>query len=415
MNICLSAKNTNKLVNLELTCQLNDNQAFYRNALINYVEEAAIRHLGMLHILKHEGYELANVLLKQTEDIALIKDFFLQYRELEAKSRSLHHAYISGDSDQIKAHLIDFYVLFSPLEGGFTLASEPIKDIKIKAGFLVSFPTLTSTAIINQDCGLGKITEEAIALVHNLDYKSNVITWLPNSFTRSGIRLSTAMTQPSAPGDEFNLIEKAYIDYHNQALATIRFCLDLLTLLNLELGVSMSNLMRLYTVIPSRDSNKRQAGSVSSLLGWAWQDFDPHADILEEQCHLCVQLVHEFFHTKLNLVEKNIPLYTTDGNSPEIFSPWKNRNRPLRQVIHALMTFSAGAAVWTKLIISPWFSSQKIGSQAENYWSETVEFADLAYQGLFNSEVLTDEGKTLISACVEQLKLSVKIGRESLC
>jgi len=238
---------------------------------------------------------------------------------------------------------------------------------------------------------------------------------LPNKFTRSGIRLSTAMTQPSAAGDEFHLIEKAQIDYYNQALNTICFCLDLLPLLNLELGISMSNLMKLYTVIPSRDPNKRQAGSVSSLLGWAWQDFDPNVDILEEQCHLCVQLVHEFFHTKLNLVEKNIPLYTTDGNSPEIFSPWKNRNRPLRQVIHALMTFSAGAAVWNKLITSLSFSSPKIYSQAEDYWSETIEFANLAYQGLFNSEVLTDAGKTLVSACVEQLNLTVKIGRDSLC
>ena len=87
----------------------------------------------MLHILSNEGYELATVLLQHIEDIDLMKELFLQYRELEAKSRSLFQACLNGDRSKIKAHLIDLYVLFSPVAGSFSLGSQPIKDISVNA------------------------------------------------------------------------------------------------------------------------------------------------------------------------------------------------------------------------------------------------------------------------------------------
>ena len=260
-----------------------------------------------------------------------------------------------------------------------------------------------------------EITKQAIEML--IDDKSDRITWLPDSFTRSGIRISTAITQPAVAGNEFNFIEKNYL-HDVSAVSTrhdeIRLCLDLLSFLDMGLGVSMSRLMKVYTVLPRYSLTTRRAGSVSHLPGWAWQDFDPEADRMEEKCHLCVQMVHEFFHTKVNLVEKNVRLYITDGNSPQVFSPWKNRDRPLRQVIHALITFSAGAAVWAKLVSSPWFSSEKLYSEAESYWVETLSFADVAYQGLIKSETLTDAGKLLVSACVDNLQLTIKSGRSHL-
>ncbi|MDF0556326.1 hypothetical protein [Kamptonema sp. UHCC 0994] len=78
------------------------------------------------------------------------------------------------------------------------------------------------------------------------------------------------------------------------------------------------------------------------------------------------------------------------------------------------MTFSAGAAVWAKLVASPWFSSEKLDSQAESYWVETLSFADVAYQGLIKSETLTDAGKLLVGAYVENLHSVVKVGRSLL-
>lgn len=416
MIVCAEQETKIGTVDLELTCKLDDTQLFYQNALIKYVEESATRHIAMLHILSNQGYELAVALLKQTDDVDVLSGLFLQYRELEANSRSLFQAYVSGDIGKIQEFLINFYTLFSPLGGGLSLGLEPLKNVKVTAGSLLCFPTLARAGAVMQDSDLGEITKQAIDVL--IDRKSDRITWLPDSFTRSGIRISTAITQPAAAGNEFNFIEKDYV--HDVSAVTtrhdeIRLCLDMLGFLGIGLGVSMSRVMKVYTVLPRYSPTTRKAGSVSQLPGWAWQDFDPEADRMEERCHLCVQMVHEFFHTKVNLIEKNVRLYTTDGNSPEVFSPWKNRARPLRQVIHALLTFSAGAAVWAKLVSSPWFSSEKLYSEAESYWVETLGFADIAYQGLIKSEALTDAGKVLVSAGVDRLYSVIKEGRNSLC
>jgi hypothetical protein len=416
MIICADQETKIGTVDLELTCKLDDTQLFYQNALMKYVEESATRHIAMLYILSNQGYDLASALLKQSEDVDILSGLFLQYRELEAKYRSLFQSYVSGETASINECLIDFYALFSPLSGGLSLGLDPLKNVKVAAGSLLCFPTLARAGAVMQDSDLGEITKQAIDVL--IDRKSDRITWLPDSFTRSGIRISTAITQPAAAGNEFNFIEKDYV-HDVSAVSTrhdeIRLCLDMLSFLDMGLGVSMSRLMKVYTVLPRYSPTTRKAGSVSHLPGWAWQDFDPEADRMEERCHLCVQMVHEFFHTKVNLIEKNVRLYTTDGNSPQVFSPWKNRDRPLRQVIHALMTFSAGAAVWAKLVSSPWFSSGKLYSEAESYWVETLGFADIAYQGLIKSEALTDAGKILVSACVDNLHSVVKASRSNLC
>jgi hypothetical protein len=416
MIVCAEQETKIGTVDLELTCKLDDTQLFYQNALIKYVEESATRHIAMLHILSNQDYELATALLQQSDDVDILSGLFLQYRELEAKSRSLFQAYVSGDTDSIKAFLINFYTLFSPLSGGLSFGLDPLINAKVTAGSLLCFPTLARAGAVTQDSNLAEIAEQAIEVL--IDRKSDHITWWPDSFTRSGIRISTAITQPAAAGNEFNFVEKDYVhDFSAVSIRhdEIRLCLDMLGFLDIGLGVSMSRLMKVYTVLPRYSPTTRKAGSVSHLPGWAWQDFDPEADRMEERCHLCVQMVHEFFHTKVNLVEKNVRLYTTDGNSPEIFSPWKNRNRPLRQVIHALMTFSAGAVVWAKLVSSPWFSSGKLYSQAESYWVETIEFADIAYKNLVESKILTAAGKNLVSSCVDNLHSVVKASGTSLC
>lgn len=89
MNIFAEQETKIKTVDLELTCRLDDTQLFYQNSLIEYVEESATRHIAMLYILSNQGYELASALLKQNDDVDILSGLFLQYRELEAKSRSL--------------------------------------------------------------------------------------------------------------------------------------------------------------------------------------------------------------------------------------------------------------------------------------------------------------------------------------
>ncbi|MEK0196464.1 hypothetical protein, partial [Microcoleus anatoxicus] len=117
----------------------------------------------------------------------------------EAKSRSLFQAYVSGDTGRIQDFLINFYSLFSPLSGGLSLGLDPLKNVKVTAGSLLCFPTLARAAAVMRDSNLGEITEQAIEVL--IDCKSDRITWLPDSFTRSGIRISTAITQPAAAGN----------------------------------------------------------------------------------------------------------------------------------------------------------------------------------------------------------------------
>ncbi|MGB3238281.1 MAG: hypothetical protein WBB29_08295, partial [Geitlerinemataceae cyanobacterium] len=273
-------RNTNLgLVDLTLTCKLDDTQLFYQNALIEHAEHSATRYLGLLYILKNEGYELAKILLKQSEDLNILSSLFLQYRELEAKARSLYQAYICRDIDVVNNSLIDLYVLFSPLSGGFSLGSDILKNIPVDADSLVCFPTLSGVVAVNKDNNLGSIVEQVINLLCNNKYDD--ITWISDSFTRSGIRISTAMNQPAVAGNEFNLIEKNYIDdlaavnnRHNE----IRFCLDLLPLLDMGLSISINRVMKVYTVLPRYSPTTRKAGSVSLLPGWAWQDFDSEID-----------------------------------------------------------------------------------------------------------------------------------------
>ena len=110
MSICTEQETKIGTVDLEFTCKLDDTQLFYQNALIKYVEESATRYIAILHILSNQGYELAEALLKQSEDVDILSGLFLQYRELEANSRSLFQAYVSGDTGSIENFLIDFPV-----------------------------------------------------------------------------------------------------------------------------------------------------------------------------------------------------------------------------------------------------------------------------------------------------------------
>lgn len=392
-----------KVVDIEQVCKINDAQLFYREALHKTVEESAARYIAMLHILSHQKYKLASSLLEQSEDINLTAALFLRCRELEAKSRCLFKSYADDDFNGINVHLRDLYALFSPLSGGFSLGSEPLRDQHIGAGSLIHFPTIAGTAVVYSDSDLGDITESVIDLL--VGGNSKCVRWLPSDFTNLGIRISVATTQPVSAGTEFHFSEQGTLP-GDDALAAVRSCLDMLPLIDVSLSTAMEGVMKVFTVVPRYSLSMRRAGSVSLLPGWAWQDYDSKADPVQEKCHLCVQMVHEFFHTKVNLIERNISLYITDGNTPEVFSPWKQRKRPLRQVVHALLTFSAGASVWAKLVSSPLSLSEDVHLQAERYWNETLSFANLAYQGLIETEALTNAGLRLVSTCIDHLQSS---------
>lgn len=220
-----------------------------------------------------------------------------------------------------------------------------------------------------------------------------------------GTRRFLSTRQPSEAENEYSIF--AFGDLPEaDSVAFVDYCLMLVSNLDPKLRALMSDLYKTLTVCP-RSPEMRQAGSVSSLPGWVWQDVDPDAHYEEEFPHLITQLVHEFFHTKLNIVEKYIAIWNTDGRVPLLFSPWKDRNRPIRQVIHALMTFSAGGVALKQTLDVPRVATSKIEEWAVDYWRENLSYAKDTEKVLMDSGALTKEGELLVKSIVSNFNSSV--------
>jgi len=388
---------------------LDDDSPFYEQIMVSYVGKAAARYLALLYIISRDGYPLAGSLLNQCDDVDEITQLFLKYRELNAAAGSLFHAHITGDREKINSQLVTLYTLLAPSVGGFSVGPAPLTHINLDPDKFVHFPLLACTVVPSRTrVNLGQLTETVLGSIKegnenaatNFDYRKD-------AFTFTGMRVSRAAAQPLRAGDEFQIVESGQLP-SPYAESTVCEALDYITSLDKSLCACLTKAMKLVTVVPRHNTNTRKSSSVSSLPGWAWQDVNLEADRLLEHCHLCMQLVHEFFHTKLNLVEKGVRLYVTDGNSPEVFSPWKDRKRPLRQVIHALLTFCAGAITCAKLITAAKTNVKSLYPIAEACWSETITFSEEARRSLIETGALTSDGKLLVDSCVDNLHSVVR-------
>lgn len=389
-------------IDLTAICRLDDSQPFFKVALDKHIEKAASRFLGTLYLLGRSGNKLALEIFKQNDDLKNVCSLFSSFRELEAKSRSLISSYSSKDKKSVEKNLKDLYASLYFLDNKFSKGFSPISDVIVDSNVKTHFPLLGKTAVTKNKLDLGSVTEAIINQHLKIKSQTDSIDILDHHFTSSGIRIFGSANQPSKAGDEFPIMETGKIP-DKYAIDFVVCVVNSFANLDKGLFSSVNELMKLFIVVPRLSPHRRKAGSVSSLPGCAWQDFDPESNPLLEFCHLCVQLSHEVFHTKVNLLEETVKLYNGNGLTPELFSPWKDRKRPLRQVIHALITFSVGALVWVKLVESPWVQLNVIQSTAEEYWKENISFAKIAHKNLVDSKALTEEGLTVVNACLENL------------
>ena len=57
-------------------------------------------------------------------------------------------------------------------------------------------------------------------------------------------------------------------------------------------------------------------------------------------------LVHEAMHLQLSLIERLVPLISSNRTNAVAFSPWRDRARPVRGVLHALYVFAVLQRLW---------------------------------------------------------------------
>ncbi len=380
-------------MDFSMACCLEDNQDFYYIAMQAHAVERANRFVAILHLLSEED-PVAALLLRGFSYPDAISNFLMNFREIDALIYSLESNFVRNLSVAKELQILVF-ALFPVL--GINQLSDLNFIFSFEEGSVVRCPLLSSTVVLTKRMS-------ALELAEMLGAKkfSKGLNPVPDAFTNWGIRVSVAASQPSVQGEEFHIIQDGFLPgfEHRQRILDV---LNGMVFIDHWLAVSMANLMSLYTVVP-RKPELRQAGSVSSVPGWAWQDIDAGAEYDLEYGHLSVQMVHEFFHTKLYLIEKNIPLYVGGGNNVTLFSPWKQRARPLRQVLHALFTFSAGAAVWMKLLDVESLDRRVLLPIAEEYCKENMGFAFQAQEDLYKLGSLTPEGKEFVEQCVFNLK-----------
>lgn len=387
---------TKSTLDLRLSPTLDDSQTVYSRHMERIIETSAVRLLAVLHALQSSGSRLAGAVLAQAEDITNLGNWLMQSPELRSQCQTLTANYVKDNNVDTISSLLELYASLGLFPGGFRLGAEPLNCIIIDSENWLFCPALSKVFLCPEACALG----EFIVNIHKRKVfrESTYDNGTLEDVYSQGIRISVSCGQPSKAGREFILIGAGQLPSVT-TVGRIKRVLDDIQCLSPELGVQMSDLMRLYSICRSR-AGYRQAGSVSNLPGWAWQDvLENEQWSSEEACHLTVQMVHEFFHTKVNLIERISKLYKTDGQTPLIYSPWKRRVRPLRQVVHAMVTFLAGGAVWSRLIRLSQYAH--LTTSAMNYVVSNFKYALQSKEELLRCGILTLDGETLIEACLQ--------------
>lgn len=93
---------------------------------------------------------------------------------------------------------------------------------------------------------------------------------------------------------------------------------------------------------------------------------------------LAESIVHECMHLQLTMIETLLPLVGTEGEGA--FSPWQQRQRPLRGVLHGLYVFSVIDAWLQALAHSDWLAPDKrtfVTKRRQEIAGEITQVADL--------------------------------------
>ena len=74
---------------------------------------------------------------------------------------------------------------------------------------------------------------------------------------------------------------------------------------------------------------------------------------------LAEDLLHESVHMRLHEIESRHDLVARAGRRERFYSPWRREWRPLRGVLHAVCTFTAGAMFFDRMQAGPWSAARQ--------------------------------------------------------
>lgn len=74
---------------------------------------------------------------------------------------------------------------------------------------------------------------------------------------------------------------------------------------------------------------------------------------------LAEDLLHESVHIRLHEIEHTGDLVARAGRNERFYSPWRREWRPLRGLLHAVCTFTAGAMFFERMQAGPWPAFRK--------------------------------------------------------
>jgi len=265
--------------------------------------------------------------------------------------------------------------------------------IKARVDDIVSLP-MTAESVTSNQVTQGTWTHRLIA-------RGDLGKVSSASLTELGPVIYCAPQQPSRTGDEFQLNRTTLneIGVLIDLSATGDAFLKLMTLMPLA-----RMLIRTILVCP-RHPSYRQGGSTSAFPGLCWIDSDPAATPSSEVRYQILQLAHEAIHSKLNLLERSTNI-SGDGQI-EIYSPWRQTRRPLRQVVHAAATFSVMSQASCRLLQL----EDAISADAESVdfaSINTLKSLDLVLSELSGAEQDVEDATLIVQGAKDALTNAVR-------
>ena len=110
---------------------------------------------------------------------------------------------------------------------------------------------------------------------------------------------------------------------------------------------------------------------------------------------LAENVIHEALHLQLSLVERTEPLIIDGAQHELVFSPWKEGDRTMRGLLHAVYVFGNLRYFWKRVAANCPNSS----TFAENH-IETINQEMSSIHHLLDSPLLTATGRCLASSSI---------------
>jgi hypothetical protein len=132
---------------------------------------------------------------------------------------------------------------------------------------------------------------------------------------------------------------------------------------------------------------------------------------------LAEDLIHETTHARVHELEAILPLVagrareTSSGVEPRFYSPWRREWRPLRGLVHAVCTFTAGAMFFERMLAASEGRAAVIGAApARRLWlarrlleeRASVAMALVLLSGAARRGLLTRSGRRLVEAAARE-------------